>query len=199
MAAGLWRKGCPEIRGQLRRVEMNYWDFDGKVSRGVLVVNQDITASVTRIFTRLFEERFPIRRMQPMEDYDGDLNASLKDDNTSAYNCRRANQINAPFMESPHANGRAIDINPYENPWKDLRTKQWSPSAEFAARTPGKGKINKGGLVWQAFIDEGWVWQDIKVADYMHFDTGYPSAPFTGRPSGSVGPSRGAASPSATG
>lgn len=179
-AAGLWRKGCPDVRDQLRRLEMNYLGFDGKVHRGVLVVNADVTDSVVRIFTRLFEERFPIRRMAPMEAYDGDLNASLKADNTSAFNCRRANQINAPFMKSPHANGRAIDINPLENPWKDLRTKQWSPSAEYAARTEGKGKILKGSLVWRAFTEEGWVWQDIKVPDYMHFDTGYPSAPFNG-------------------
>ena len=178
VAAGLWRKGCPDVRDRLRRVAMNYVGFDGKVHRGVLVVNTDVTASVIRIFTRLFEEGFPIRRMEPMEAYDGDLNASLRADNTSAFNCRRPDQINAPFKKSPHANGRAIDINPLENPWKDLRTKRWSPSAEYAARTEGKGKILKGGLVWRAFTEEGWVWQDIKVADYMHFDTGYPSAPF---------------------
>ncbi|MFE9651354.1 M15 family metallopeptidase [Streptomyces sp. NPDC006365] len=180
LAAGLWRKGCPDVRDQLRRVEMNYLGFDGEVHRGVLVVNADVTASVVRIFTRLFEEGFPIRRMEPMEAYDGDLNASLRDDNTSAFNCRRPDQINAPFRESPHANGRAIDINPLENPWKDLRSKRWSPSAKDAARTEGKGKILKGGLVWRAFTEEGWVWQDIKVPDYMHFDTGYPSKPFKG-------------------
>ncbi len=179
-AAGLWRKGCPDVRGQLRRVEMNYVGFDGKVHRGVLVVNADVTASLVRIFTRLFEEGFPIRRMQPMEVYNGDLDASLADDNTSAFNCRRPDQINAPFRESPHANGRAIDINPYENPWINMRTKKWSPSAKYAARTEGKGKILKDGPVWRAFIEEGWVWQDIKVPDYMHFDTGYPSKPFKG-------------------
>lgn len=180
VAAGLWRKGCPDVRDQLRRVEMNHVGFDGKVHRGVLVVNADVTASVVRIFTRLFAEGFPIRRMQPMEAYDGDLDASLADDNTSAFNCRRPDQINAPFRKSPHANGRAIDINPYENPWTNLRTKKWSPSAKYKDRTEGKGKIIEGGLVWRAFTEEGWVWQDIKVPDYMHFDTGYPSSPFKG-------------------
>ena len=178
--AGLWRKGCPDVRDRLRRVEMNYVGFDGEVHRGVLVVNADVTASVVRIFSELFEERFPIRRMQPMEVYNGDLDASLADDNTSAFNCRRPDQINAPFRQSPHANGRAVDINPLENPWINLRTKNWSPSPKYAKRTPGKGKIIKGGLVWRAFTEEGWVWQDIKVPDYMHFDTGYPSKPFKG-------------------
>ena len=31
----------------------------------------------------------------------------------------------------------------------------------------------------QAFVDEGWIWQNIKVPDYMHFDTGFPSRPRT--------------------
>ncbi|MFI6012205.1 M15 family metallopeptidase [Streptomyces sp. NPDC051243] len=180
LTAGLWRKGCPDVRDQLRRVETNFVGFDGEVHRGVLVVNADVVPSVVRIFTKLFEERFPIRRMEPMEVYDGDLNASLRADNTSAFNCRRPDQINAPLRESPHANGRAIDINPLENPWKDLRTKRWSPSGEYALRTEGEGKILEGGLAWRAFIAEGWVWQDIKVPDYMHFDTGYPSKPFKG-------------------
>ncbi|SFB80034.1 M15 family metallopeptidase [Streptomyces aidingensis] len=182
VADGVWRaEDCPLTRADLRRVEVNHIDFNGEVARGVLVVNADVAESVARIFTRLYEERFPIRRMQPVEAYDGDTNASLADDNTSAYNCRRPDQINAPAMESPHANGRAIDINPLENPWMDLRCDCWFPSAEHHERTEGKGKILDGGPVWQAFTDEGWIWQNIDVPDYMHFDTGYPSRPFTSR------------------
>lgn len=157
-------------------------DFAGEVQRGVLVVNADVAASTARIFSRLFRKQFPIRRMRPLEAYGGDNKASLADDNTGAYNCRRPEQINAPTTESPHANGRAIDINPLENPWKDLRCKCWSPSARYRERSEGPGKILEGGVVWRAFIKEGWIWQNIKVPDYMHFDTGYPSAPFADPP-----------------
>ncbi|CAO0832441.1 hypothetical protein SMICM17S_10433 [Streptomyces microflavus] len=54
--------------------------------------------------------------------------------------------------------------------------------AEFQVRRAdrGKGQDPQGGLVWRAFTEEGWIWQNIKVPDYMHFDTGYPSAPFKG-------------------
>ncbi|GAB2873540.1 M15 family metallopeptidase [Streptomyces mayteni] len=178
VVAGMWREGCPATREDLRRVEINHVDFEGEVRRGVLVVNRDIADSVARVFTRLFEEGFPIRRMRPVEEYEGDNNASMADDNTASYNCRRPDQINAPQDESPHANGRAIDINPLENPWMDLRCECWSPGPEFAERTEGPGKILEGGLVWQTFTDEGWIWQNIDVPDYMHFDTGYPSGPF---------------------
>ncbi|MBP8535527.1 M15 family peptidase [Streptomyces sp. MK37H] len=179
VAAGMWRQGCPATRAQLRRVEINHHGFDAKVHRGVLVVHADTADTVVRVFTRLFDERFPIRKMRPLEEYDGDSDASLRADNTAAYNCRRPDQINAPEKESPHANGRAVDINPLENPWQDLRCKCWSPSARYKERTDGKGVIVKGGTVWKVFKEEGWVWQDIDVPDYMHFDTGYPSKPYT--------------------
>ncbi|MFJ4978160.1 hypothetical protein ACIP6X_22895 [Streptomyces coeruleorubidus] len=50
--------------------------------------------------------------------------------------------------------------------------------AKLSARSQGKGKILEGGPVWRAFRAEGWVWQNIDVPDYMHFDTGYPSRPY---------------------
>jgi len=180
--AGMLRAECPiESRSQLRVLAINHYDFKGEVRRGELVVNADVAESLGRIFSRLYEERFPIRRIQPVERYDGDTNASLRADNTSGYNCRRADQINAPFTESPHANGRAIDINPVENPWKDLRCDCWLPSAGQRERVEGPGKIIRRGLVWKLFREEGWIWQNIDVPDYMHFDSGYPSGPFTSR------------------
>jgi hypothetical protein len=177
--AGMVRPECPVQRPeQLRVVEINHFDFDGAIKRGRLVVNADVAESVERIFSKLFQQRYPLRRMDPVEAFAGDANASLTADNTSAFNCRRSEQINAPFAASPHANGRAVDINPRENPWRDLRCDCWFPSSKFKARDSGAGKIIKGGLVWQAFRDEGWIWQNIDVPDYMHFDTGYPSRPF---------------------
>ncbi len=138
-AVGAWRPGCPVSRPQLRRVEVNHVGFDGEVHRGGLVVHADVAASVARIFTGLFEARFPIRRMRPVEEYGGDVAKTLAADNTSGFNCRRPDQINAPVKKSPHANGRAIDVNPRENPWKDLRCKCWEPSAQFARKRIGQG------------------------------------------------------------
>ncbi|MBC9715774.1 M15 family metallopeptidase [Streptomyces sp. TRM66268-LWL] len=177
VTAGAWRPECPVGRTELRRLEMNHWGFDGKIHRGALVVRDDVADSLVRVFTDLFEHRFPIRRMEPIEAYGGDDDASMRADNTSAFNCRRQGQANAPSTKSPHANGRAVDINPMENPWRDGRCDCWQPSAAHSSRTPGRGKILENGPVWRAFTTEGWIWQDISTADYQHFDTGYPSRP----------------------
>lgn len=178
--AGMIRPECPiQSRSQLRRVELDHVDFDGVTRRGHLVVNQDVAASVARVFERLFEEGFPIEQMTGVEEYGGDVNRSLAANNTSAFNCRRSDQIHAPFAASPHANGRAVDINPVQNPWINPRCDCWIPGPEHQSRDSGAGKVAEGGLVWQLFTDEGWIWQNIDTPDYMHFDTGYPSAPYS--------------------
>jgi hypothetical protein len=177
VASGAWHAGCPATQRTLRRVEVSFHGFDGTVHRGVLVVNADVAAEVAGIFTRLFDHGFPIHRMAPIETYGGDDNASMAADNTSAYNCRRASQANAPAAASPHANGRAIDVNPYENPWVDDRCRCFQPDSYYGAHRSGKGVITKGGVAWTVFTAAGWIWQDNSSIDYQHFDTGYPSAP----------------------
>lgn len=184
VAAGMARKGCPMTQADLRRVEVNHRTFEGEVRRGVLVVNADVARSVARIFTELFEAGYPIKQMRPLEEYAGDNEKSMADNNTAAFNCRNAAQANAPALKSPHANGRAIDINPVQNPWMDPRCECWSPTDVFGETRVGPGVITEGSVVWTVFADEGWIWQDIDVADYMHFDTGYPT-----RPLGSPAPS----------
>jgi len=177
---GTWRTGCPVGRKELRRLEIGYVDFEGRSKRGVIVAHRDSIDDLAAIFTTLYDEGFPIARMKPVERYGGDVVRSLEANNTSAFNCRKPTQINAPVAASPHANGRAIDINPVQNPWTDPRCDYcWVPSARYAKATDGPGVIRKGSLPVRLFKQRGWIWQNIKVPDYMHFDTGYPSRPRT--------------------
>jgi D-alanyl-D-alanine carboxypeptidase len=177
VATGTWRPGCPVGRTGLRLVELTYVGFDRAAHRGSLVVNADVAASVVHIFASLYAQRFPIRAMVPVEAYGGDDNASMAADNTSAFNCRQPVQANAPSTKSPHANGRAIDLNPYENPWQDPRCGCFQPDAFYGSHRVGAGVISNGGLAWRAFTAQGWIWQDAATIDYQHFDTGYPSRP----------------------
>lgn len=175
--AGVVRAGCPAGRADLRRVEIGFHTFNGRVRRGVLVVNKDVAQDVASIFTEIFRAGFPLHSMRPIEEFGGDDNASMAANNTSAYNCRSAAQANSPAADSPHANGRAVDINPRQNPWLDPRCDCFMPTGRHAARTPGPGKILQGGPVWRAFTGRGWTWQNVATPDYQHFDTGYPSRP----------------------
>ena len=179
MATGTWRPGCPGSQQAFRRVDVGYWGFDGRPHRGALIVRDDVAASIARIFTRLYDARFPIHRMMPIEAYGGDDNASMRADNTSAMNCRHAAQANAPTPDSPHANGRAVDLNPFENPWIDPRCGCWQPSAYWGTHRRGTGVVYRGSRVVAAFGASGWIWRGTdSQPDLQHFDTGFPSVPF---------------------
>ena len=69
---------------------------------------------------RLFRERFPIRRMKLIDSYGADDHRSMNADNTSAFNCRFVAGTNRWSM---HAYGKAIDLNPIENPYVPRRSR----------------------------------------------------------------------------
>src|SRR5438270_654043 len=114
MTGASWHRGCPVPLAQLRLVTVSYRGFDGHVHTGRLVANADAAPAFVSVFRRLFAAGFPIRRMEPIDAYGGDDSRSIDADNTSAFNCRR---VDGSTSWSVHAYGRAIDVNPIENPY----------------------------------------------------------------------------------
>ena len=90
-----WHAGCPVSLSQLRLLTLTYWGFDGRAHTGRLVVNADVARTVVSVFRRLYAARFPIRRMQPVDAYGGSDFRSIEADNTSAFNCRRGDRLDA--------------------------------------------------------------------------------------------------------
>ncbi|MBC7172937.1 MAG: M15 family metallopeptidase, partial [Polyangiaceae bacterium] len=103
---------CPPF-DSLRLVRIAHYGFDGLVHEGELVVASFIAEETARIFGRLFGARFPIERMTPVDAFDGDDDASMAANNTSAFNFR---EILGKRGLSHHAYGVAIDLNPRLNP-----------------------------------------------------------------------------------
>src|SRR5437773_6439168 len=66
-----WRPGCPVAPAQLRRVRLSYWGFDRRANTGAVIVNVSAVGSVVRVFRRLYDARFPIRRLRPIDAYGG--------------------------------------------------------------------------------------------------------------------------------
>ena len=109
-----WRPGCPVPLADLRLLTLTYRGFDGRAHTGQLVANRDAAATLVSVFRRLYAAGFPIRRMRLVDAYGGDDYRSIEADNTSAFNCRAAT---GSTHWSQHAYGRAIDVNPIENPY----------------------------------------------------------------------------------
>jgi hypothetical protein len=163
-----WRPGCPVPMRDLRLIRMKIWGFDRKWHRGRLVVNRRYTDEMVRVFKRLYEVRYPIRQMRLVDHFGADDHRSMAADNTSAFNCRA---ITGGTEWSEHAYGRAIDLNPVENPY--VRGGSVAPDAgqEFADRPDAPGVIHADDEVVRAFAEVGWSWGgdwDSPI-DYQHF------------------------------
>lgn len=166
-----WHEGCPVGLGKLRMLGVSYIDFHGNPDHGRLIVHEDYAGEIVKVFERLYEKRFPIRRLEPIDRYRGDDHRSMAADNTSAFNCR---VVNGTDRWSRHAYGRAIDINPRENPYVTSSGFVSPPEgAPYADRDDvRKGMIvAKGPVVRSMRRIAGWKWGGKwdGTKDFQHF------------------------------
>ncbi len=170
MSGVSWRPGCPVGFDELRLLRVSHWGFDGGVHRGRLVVHRAHAQGMLRTMRRLYRLRFPIRQMRLVDAYGADDRRSMAADNTSAFNCRT---VAGTTRWSEHAYGRAIDLNPIENPYV-TDSGYVSPPAggSFARRDRhAEGMVHRGGPVVAAFAAIGWEWGGNWPwpKDYQHF------------------------------
>lgn len=168
MTPSSWREGCPVPLEDLRYVTVSHVTFDGTVATGELVVHADVADGVVGVFAALFAERYPVRSMRLVDDFGGDDTDSMDADNTSAFNCRA---ITGGTSWSEHAYGRAIDLNPVENPYVLGRHVAPVAGRDFADRPDLPGVIHAGDVVVEAFAAAGWQWGGYwdSPLDYQHF------------------------------
>ncbi len=163
-----YRAGCPVGPVRLRTVHVSYWGFDDRPHEGAIVVSRRVAADVVTVFRKLWDARFPIRRLRPVSAYGGSDDASMAADNTSGFNCRF---VGGTSRWSLHAYGEAIDVNPVENPY--VQGTRVSPPAGRAYTDRSrhkKGMALRDGVLVHAFASVGWKW-GASFGDYQHFST----------------------------
>lgn len=172
------RAGAPVGCERLRLVKFSYLGFDGTVhADGEIMVMDAAAENVLRIFTRLRNMHYPIAKAKLINHYDGDDDASVADNNTSAFNFRNVAGTNSLSL---HAYGLAIDINPVQNPYveRPAGNLKFSPpaGAAYADRLSGQPekqlRLGMAESVIDVFADEGFViwggyWKS--AIDYQHF------------------------------
>ncbi len=170
-----WRKGCPVGLNDLRYLSMSYLDFNGQSKEGELIVHKDVSVEVTKIFEALYEMGYPVKEMKLVSDYKGSDWQSIEADNTSAFNCRNAT---GSKKWSKHSYGKAIDINPIENPYIS-RSGRISHKASLKYRkrvhknatSADKALLLNNDKATRIFKKYGWKWGGnwSGVKDYQHF------------------------------
>jgi hypothetical protein len=169
--ARTYRAGCPVGRSKLSTITMNYYGADKKMHRGVLIVRTDLTGEIKNAFLRSVRARFPITRMANPNVYGGNDPAQMRADNSSGFNCRSV--VGNPYRRSPHSYGIAIDVNPRQNPYRDVTGKWWPENGKaYIDRTPRRGgMLNGTSTLVRALQDEGFFWGGrwSPGRDYQHF------------------------------
>jgi len=163
-----WRPGCPVGPADLRAVSVTHLDRDGRARRGTIVVAASVAQATADVFGRLYDLRFPVTSLRPVEAFGGSDDASMDADNTSAFNCR-ATTGGTSFSE--HSSGTAIDVNPVENPYVKGTTVLPAAGRAHLDRSPRPGVVVAGDPVVAAFAAEGFLWGGSwrTLKDYQHF------------------------------
>ncbi len=171
-----WRNTCPVPLSNLRYLQINHWDFNGKTVSGEMIVHKDIATEVVYIFEELYNLHYPIRQMRLVSDFKANDWKSIDADNTSAFNCRAVTGNKKKW--SKHAYGKAIDLNPLENPYIS-KTGYISHKGSLKYRKrvhlyntySDHAILLKDDKATQIFKKYGWKWGgDWKYSkDYQHF------------------------------
>lgn len=157
----------------LKYVRVQYYDFQNQIQSGELIVHHSIAMDILEIFKELFDAGYQIEKIRLIDEYAGNDEASMADNNSSAFNYR---YIDGTTTLSDHSFGLAIDINPLYNPYvrtdfgdRNILPVTGAPYADRNADFPHK--IQKGDVCYNAFTSRGFLWggewEDYK--DYQHF------------------------------
>jgi hypothetical protein len=165
--------GCPRyIKDRQRLITVKYFSFDGRIHQGQLVIDKDLIDDIEFAFEEALKEEFPIYSVIPISHADfrrngmWNDNASMEVNNTSGFNYRK---ITGGQNLSLHATGRAIDINPMQNPY--IRNNVILPLYSFYDPEVN-GTLTNDSVIVKSLLSRGWVWGGnwTELKDYQHLE-----------------------------
>lgn len=159
---------------ELRYVHILHYDFDGKLAEGELLCNEYIAEDLMEIFYELYRNEYHLEKVLLIDEYNGDDNASMEDNNTSCFNYR---VVEGSTSLSKHALGLALDINPLYNPYityNEDGSENIAPAGAeaYADRSVSfPYKIDENDLCYKLFTEHGFTWGGNwnSCKDYQHF------------------------------
>ena len=170
-----FKHNCSINRDELRYLHLLHYTIDGSIKLGEMICHKDVAKDLINIFRQLYEAKYPIERMQLIDDYNADDITSMNHNNTTCFNYRA---VAGSKKLSNHSMGKAVDINPLYNPYVKRRADgsyKISPETgrKYADRSRNfKYKIDKDDLAYRLFTKYGFRWGGNyrSLKDYQHFE-----------------------------
>ena len=166
--------------GNLRYLTMLHYNFDHQIQVGEMIVNVAIQDDVLKIFKELFENEYEIQSMYLIDNYwqdgyDGNKadSNSIENNNTSCF-CYRP--VTGGENVSNHGYGRAIDINPQQNPYVfDGQHTHSNADPYVTDRNSGEPHVivaSESDICYSTFMKYGFSWGGDweNPIDYQHFE-----------------------------
>ncbi|HEY7101187.1 MAG TPA: M15 family metallopeptidase [Mycobacteriales bacterium] len=166
-----WSARCPVALSDLRYVTVGFRGFDGRAHTGELIVHRSVAQDAVAVFAQLFAAGFPIERMRVTSPAEVTAPPTGDGNTTSAFVCR---PVRGRTIWSAHAYGLAIDVDPFQNPYRSGQ--RVLPELATAYLDRGRklpGMITAAGPVVAAFRSIGWTWGGgwSSPTDLMHFSS----------------------------
>lgn len=172
-----YRKNKYIALSDLRYLRLRYYDYNGQIRSGEMIVNRHIAISTMKVFYELYKIKYPIQRMKLVDEYGADDERSMSANNTSAFNFR---MIGNTKMLSNHAFGLAIDINPRINPCvggaHGIVPSNGKPYVQRKIKLCkgkfAKNMLHKNDQAYLIFKRNGFSWGGNwkSMKDYQHFE-----------------------------
>jgi hypothetical protein len=156
-----------EIIDSLCLLDVMYYSFDGIKHQGQLLVKSELEDDIYEIFALIEKLQFPVGKAIPIMAYSWDDHESMAANNSSGFNFR---VIEGTTKLSMHSLGKAVDINPVQNP---VIYPNGVIAPEGAKYLPqNKGTFTADNAMVREFIKRGWHWGGNfdQPKDYHHFE-----------------------------
>lgn len=157
----------PQIIDSLSLADVFYYSFDGRRHQGQIIIYSSLEDDIYAIFELIEKLKFPVGKVIPISAYNWLDDDSMAANNSSGFNFRT---IAGTTKLSLHSLGKAVDINPWQNPviYPDGRT---APAG--AVYDPQKaGTFSNNHPLVAEFRKRGWYWGGnfAEPKDYHHFE-----------------------------
>ncbi len=168
-----YAEGCTIPYEDLRYLQLSYVDFNGRTQLGEMICNKAVASDLLDIFSELFHNGYQIEKIRLIDDYNADDDLSCADNNTSCFNFR---VVAGSTNLSKHAQGVAVDINPFYNPYVTypdgkIRISPVGSEAYADRSSDFPHKIDENDLAYKLFTEHGFTWGGHwkTLKDYQHF------------------------------